>query len=92
MTLHHVFENIPNNWFTTVDNLLGTLDRLHDSTLDEFTNDERFIEFGSHQFRQTALAHFQFGTDHNDGTCGIVDTFTQEILTETAGLTFQRVR
>ena len=69
MTLHHILEDIPDDRLTTVHNLLGTLHRLHNTALDELTDDERLIELGSHQLRQTALTHLQLRTDNDYRTC-----------------------
>ena len=92
MTLHHVLQDIPDNGFLAVHNLLGRLDRLHNAALDELTDDERLVQLSRHQLRNTAFAHLQFRTYHNNGTSGIVHTLTQQILTETALLTLQAVR
>ena len=68
VAFHHVFEDVPDDGFATVDNLLGALDRLDDAALDELADDEGLIELGGHQFRQTTLAHLQLRADHDDGT------------------------
>ena len=68
MTLHHILENIPDDRFTTVHDLLSTLHRLHDAALDELTDDERLIELGCHQLRQTALTHLELRTDNDHRT------------------------
>jgi len=65
MTLHYMLKDIEDNRFLAVYNLLGALHSLHDSALNELTDNERLVKFGSHQFRQTTLAHLQFRT-HND--------------------------
>ena len=65
MSLHNVFEDIPNDWFATVNDFLGALYSLYNTTLYELTYDERLVKFGGHQFRQTALAHFEFRTYNN---------------------------
>ena len=91
MSFHYMFQNVPDNWFLTVYNLLGTLHRLHNTTLDELTDNERLVELGRHEFRNTALTHFQFRTYNDYGTCRVVDTLTQQVLTETSLLTFQTV-
>ncbi len=46
----------------------------------------------SHLFWQAALVEFQFRTDDNHGTAGIVDAFTEQVLTEAALFTFQHFR
>ena len=91
MTLHHILKNIPDNRLTTVHNLLGALHCLHDTTLDELTDDKRLVELCCHQFRQTALAHLQLWANNDNRTCRIVNTLTEQVLTETSLLTLQRV-
>ena len=46
----------------------------------------------SHQFRNTAFTHLQFRTYDDNRTGRIVNTLTQQVLTETSLLTFQAVR
>ena len=91
MTFHHILQDIPNNWFTTVNDLFRTLNRLYNASLYQFTNNKRLVKFGSHQFWKTALAHLQFRPDNDYRTCRIVNTFTKKILAETSLLSFQRV-
>ena len=91
MTLHYILENVPDNRFAAVYNLLCALYRLDDSAFDELAYDERFVKLGSHQLRQTALAHLQLRTYNDNRTCRIVDTLTEKVLTETSLLTLQRV-
>ena len=92
MTLHHVLQDIPDNRFATVNNLLGTLNSLYDTTLYQLTDDEWFVKLSSHQLRKTALTHLQLRTYDDYGTCRVVNTLTEEVLTETTLLTLQRVR
>ena len=92
VTLHHVLKNIPDHRLTAVHNLLSALDRLHDAALNELADDERLVEFGSHQLRQATLTHLQLRTDDDHRTGRVVDTLTEQVLTEAALLTFQRVR
>ena len=92
VTLHHILKNIEDNGLTTIDNLLGTLDRLHNTALNELADDERLVELGGHQLGKTALAHLQLRTDNDNRTSGIVDTLTEKVLTEASLLTLQRVR
>lgn len=41
MTFHYVLQNIPNNRFLTVNDLLGRFHRLHDTAFDQFTANEK---------------------------------------------------
>ena len=92
MTLHHILQNIPDNWLTTINNLLGTLDSLYDTTLNQLTDDEWFVKLCSHQLWKTALAHLQLRTYNDYRTSRVVNTLTQQVLTETSLLTLQRIR
>ena len=92
MTLHHILKNIPDNRFTTINNLLSTLNSLNDTTLNQFTNDEWFVKLCSHEFWKTTLTHLQLRTYNDYRTCRIVNTLTQQVLTETTLLTLQGVR
>ena len=89
VTLHHVLQDIPDDGLTTIDDTLGALHRLHDTALDELTDDERLIKLGGHELRQTALAHLQLRTDDDHRTGRVVDTLTEKVLTEAALLTFE---
>ena len=91
MSFHDIFKDIPDDRFTTVYNLLGTLNRFDNTALDEFANNKRLIKFGGHKLGQTALTHFQFRTNNDYRTCGIIDTLTEKILAETSLLTFEIV-
>ena len=91
MSLHHMFEDVPNNRFATIHNFLRTLHGFNDAAFDEFADDERLIELGSHQFGDTTLAHLQLRTYNNNRTSRIVNTLTEKVLTETTLLTLQIV-
>ena len=91
VALHYVFKDVPDDWFLAVDDLLGRLDGLDDAALDELADDEGLVEFGSHVFGDTALVHLQFGTYDDNRTGRVVDTLTEEVLTEAALLALERV-
>ncbi len=88
---HHVFEDVPYNRFLAVHDFLGALDGLHDAALYEAAYNEGLVELGGHEFGDTALVHLQLGANHDYGTCGVVHTFTEQVLAETSLLAFQRV-
>ena len=91
VAFHHEFEDVEDDGLTTVDNFLGALDGLDDAALDELADDEGLVELGGHEFGETAFAHLEFGTYDDDGTTGIVDALTEEVLAETALLTLEGV-
>ena len=92
MSLHHILQDVPNHRLLAINDLLCRFYRLHDTTLDELTDDKRFVELSRHILRQTALVHLQLRTYDDNGTCGIIDTLTQQVLTETSLLTLQAIR
>ncbi len=92
MTLDDILQYAPDDGVLAVDDLLGRLDRLDDTALDELTYDERLVELGRHILRDTHLVHLQLGTYDDDRTRRVVDTLTQKVLAETSLLTFERVR
>ena len=89
MTLHHILENIPDYWLTTINNLLGALYSLHNTTFYELADNEWLIKLGSHQLRKTTFTHLQLRTYNDYRSSRIVDTLTQQVLTETTLLTLQ---
>ena len=91
MTLHDVFKDVPHDGLFAVDDFLGRLDRLYDATLNELTDDEWLIEFGGHILGQTAFVHFQLGANDDNRARGIVDTLTEQVLTEASLLTLQTI-
>ena len=91
MLVNHFFENIPYDRILVLNHLLGSLDGRSQSAKFKLVEDKRFEELKSHQFRQTALMQFQVRTDGNNGTARVVNTFTQQVLTEAAALTFDHV-
>ena len=68
VTFHHILKDVPDDRFPAVDYLLGALHCLHDTALDELTYDERLVELGSHQLRQTALSHLKLRTNDDNRT------------------------
>ena len=91
MPLDDVLQNTPDNGIFPVDDLLGRFHRLDNTALDEFADYERLVEFGRHILRNTHLVHLKFRTDDDDGTGRIIDTLTQQVLTETSLLALERV-
>jgi hypothetical protein len=91
VALQNVFQDIPDHAFLSLNHLLSALHRLHDTALDELTDNEWFEELGSHVLRKTALMQLHFRTYHDYRTTRIVNTLTKEVLTETALLALQYV-
>ena len=84
MLFDNVFEAVPYVGVDTVDLLLRVLDVGRLLRLDKTLHDERLEQLESHFLRQTALIYPQFGSDDYNGTSGVVDTFAEQVLTETS--------
>ena len=91
MSLHYVLEDVPDDRVFPVYYLLGRLDGLYNSPFNQFPDDERFVQLGSHELRKTALVHPELGTNHDDRTGGIVHSLAEEVLTEAALFSFKAV-
>ena len=91
MLENHLFENIPHYRFLVFHHLLGSLRCRRKLTLNELIEDERLEEFKRHQLRHTTLMQAQFRTNCNHRTTGVVDTLTEQILTEAATLALDHV-
>ena len=91
MIFDHFFEDVPDlallRFFYDT---LGSLDVLADAVVHQTLDHERLEQFQRHLLGDTALIHFQFGTDDDDRTSGIVHALTQKVLTETSLLTFEQ--
>ena len=87
-----LFEDIPHHRTLTLDHPLGALDVLRVRKVDQTLHDERLEELKRHLLRQTALVQLQLRTDHDDGTAGVVDALSEQVLTEATLLALEHVR
>ena len=89
MLLDDVFKRVPNlralrvrriflRVFDIVATCLSATSSLHDEGLEQLKR---------HFLGQTALINFELGSDDDNGTAGIVNTLTEQVLTETSLLT-----
>lgn len=91
MFFDHIAQYIPDFGSQFIYFLTGSFQVVGYASLDELMHNEGLEEFDGHFLRQAALVHFQFRTHNDYGTAGVVYTFTEEVLTETALLAFQHV-
>ena len=85
------FEYVPNFGAYAFYHAFCAFDVMRVAVVDEFFHNERFEELDSHFFRKTALVEFEFRTYDDNGTTGVVDTFTEEVLTETTLFPFEHI-
>ena len=75
----------------SIKHVFGTLDVGRNTPGYHFPQNKRLEHFESHFFGKSALGKLKFGSDYNNGTARIVDTFTQKVLSESALLSLKHV-
>jgi hypothetical protein len=91
MVFDDLFEDVPNHGILLLDQFLRLLDGGAVAALFEAMIDERLEQLERHLLGQTALVQLQFGTDHDDGTAGVIDALAEKVLAEAALLAFERI-
>src|SRR5699024_8046449 len=89
--LDDIFKNVPYFILHTFDLSFGIFDIRRILTFNKLFHDYRFEEVDRQFPRQTALLHLERRAYDDNRTAGIVDTLTEQILTETSLLTFEHV-
>ncbi|AKA27550.1 hypothetical protein PCL1606_61070 (plasmid) [Pseudomonas chlororaphis] len=87
----HFGENVPNLRQLALDHLLRGFDGGGQATHFQLAENERFEQLESHFLRQAALVQTQGRTYGNYRTTGVVNTLTEQVLTETTLLTLDHV-
>src|SRR4051812_3176633 len=85
------FQDVPDFGRLAFDHFLGGAHGVHVAEFLEAANDERLEKDERHFLRETALVQFEFRTDDDDGTAGVIDAFAEEVLAETAALALEHV-
>ena len=70
---------------------LGLLDVAGQVVLDKLLDQERLEELESHLGGNSALVHPELRTDDDNRTSAVVDTLSEQVLSETALLTLEHV-
>ena len=92
MLLNDVLKDIPYCRLKLLYHFLGIFDVVGSSVGNKLFHNERFEQLDSHLFRKTTLIDLQFRSYDDYRTSGIVNSFTEKVLTETSGFTFQHIR
>ena len=82
---------VPNLGDTLIHHFLGGLDVVGGAVLHQLLHDEGTEQLHSHFLGHAALVDLQLGADNDNASAGVVDTLTQQVLTETALLALQQV-
>ena len=84
MFADHLVQNIPDFRSLSFHHLLGALNGRNMATLFELIVNKWLEQLEGHVFRQAALMQAQLRTNDDHRTTGVIDTFTQQVLAETA--------
>src|SRR5699024_3782839 len=91
MFFDNVLKDIPYFRLQLLNHFLRVLDVMGGSVGNQFLHNKGLEQLDRHLFRQTALINLKFRTDYDNRTSGVINTFAQKVLTETAALTFQHI-
>ena len=91
MLLDHLFEHVPHLGTLALDHFLCALDGRGIALLFKLVEDERLEQLQRHLLRKTALMELEVRTDDDDGTAGIVDAFSEQVLPEPSLLALQHI-
>ena len=80
----HFLEHIPYLWLQPLNHLLRIFYIVRCPVRYEFFHHERLKQLDCHLFRQTALIDLQLRSNHDNGTSGIVNTLSEQVLAETS--------
>src|SRR5262249_29046518 len=91
MVFNNFFQDVPHNGILPFYHLLRSLDCRAMSSLFKPVVDKRLEQLERHLLRQTALMQMQLRAHDNYRATRIVNAFSEQVLTETSLLPFQRI-
>ena len=91
MLFDDILKYVPYLGLQTFHHLLRALDVVRGSVLYKLLHNERLEQLDGHLLRKTTLVDFQLRSNDDNGTSGVVNSFTKQVLTETSGFTFQHI-
>ena len=91
VSLGDLLENVPDLGGLTLDELLGTADRVDVTEFLESAYDEGLEQDERHLLGETALVELELGPDDDDRTARVVDALAEEVLTEASSLALEHV-
>ena len=86
-----ILQCIPNLGLALINHLLGGLDVVGNTVCHQLLHNEGPEQLYRHLLGHAALIQLQFRSNDDNGTTGVVNTLTQQVLTETALLTLEHV-
>src|ERR1700757_2360866 len=91
MLANNFVENIPNFGAFLLDHLFGALNGGHMAALFELVVNKGFEKLQRHLLGEPALVEAKLGSHHDNRTAGIVDSLSQEVLSEASSFSFEHV-
>ena len=91
MVLDDDVERVPDLGTALVDHLLGGLDVVGGTVLDQLLHDEGAEQLERHFLRHAALVDLELGADADNAAAGVVDTLAEQVLTEAALLALEHI-
>ena len=91
MLSDNLLQNIPNLCLQSFYHSLSGFDVVSQTILYQLLHYKGLKQLDCHFLRQTALINFQFGAYNDNGTAGVVNTFAQQVLTETPLFPLQHI-
>ena len=88
---NNFLQNSPNLVSGFINKMIGSPDIVGQSFINQQRNNKRPKQLQGHMFRQTALMKFKMSTDNNHRPAGIIHSFTQKILPESALFAFKQI-
>ena len=89
--LDDFFEHVPHLGFDPFDQLLGGFDIADNAVGYQALHHKRLEQLECHLLGQTTLMELEVWTDHDDRTARVVDTLTEQVLTEPTLLALEHV-
>ena len=91
MFFDNVLENVPYLRLELLHHFLCIFNVVRGTVCNKLFHNKRLEQLDSHLFRKTALINLQLRSYDDNRTSGVVNSFTQKVLTETSGFTFQHI-
>ena len=91
MLLDYLLQHIPYLRIQPLHQLFGVLYILGNPPCHKLLHHKGLKKLDSHFLRETALINFQLRPHHDNGTSGIIHTFSQQVLAEASRLTLEHI-
>ena len=91
MSLDYNLKSVPNVFLCALNSLTRRFNILFSLSLDKTLHNEGLEQLKSHLLGETALVHFKLRAYNDNRTSGVVNTLTEQVLTEASLLTLKHI-